>query len=136
VTRQSIVEYAEAVRGRYVRTSREVKAKILDEFVQATGPPRKGGSNSPISTRLYGGPFGIAHHVGLKLGTPCRRKLGYRSFPLESDETSRLIAGMNCFFSNRSSESFLNGWPLPNTSRDSRQLLPPSKRSCQGWSYQ
>jgi hypothetical protein len=41
VTRQSIVEYAEAVRGRYVRASREGKAQILDEFVQATGLHRK-----------------------------------------------------------------------------------------------
>ena len=41
MTRQSIVEYAEAVRGRYVRASREGKAQILDEFVQATGLHRK-----------------------------------------------------------------------------------------------
>jgi hypothetical protein len=41
VTRQSIVEYAEAVRSRYVRAGREAKAKILDEFVEATDLHRK-----------------------------------------------------------------------------------------------
>ena len=67
MTRQSIVEYAEAVRGRYVRTSREAKAKILDEFVQATGLHRKsvirllnrtveaGDKGKRGRPRLYGG---------------------------------------------------------------------------------
>ncbi len=41
MTRGSIMEYAEAVRGRYVRARREGKAQILDEFVQATGLHRK-----------------------------------------------------------------------------------------------
>lgn len=41
MTRCSIMEYAEAVRGRYVKAGRDAKAKILDEFVEATGLHRK-----------------------------------------------------------------------------------------------
>ena len=41
MTRRSIVEYAEAVRGRYLRSSKKMKMKILDEFVAATGLHRK-----------------------------------------------------------------------------------------------
>jgi len=41
VTRRSIIEYAEAVRGRYWGASKKVKTKILDEFVAATGLHRK-----------------------------------------------------------------------------------------------
>jgi hypothetical protein len=33
VTRRSILEYAGAVRTRYVRASKETKTKILDEFI-------------------------------------------------------------------------------------------------------
>jgi hypothetical protein len=35
------MEYAQAIRPRYLRTSKEEKGKILDEFVQATGFHRK-----------------------------------------------------------------------------------------------
>jgi hypothetical protein len=41
VTRRSITEYAEAVRGRYLRSTKKVKTKILDEFVAATELHRK-----------------------------------------------------------------------------------------------
>ena len=41
MTRRSILEYAEAVRGRYLRSSKKMKMKILDEFVAATGLHRK-----------------------------------------------------------------------------------------------
>jgi hypothetical protein len=41
MTRRSILEYAQAVRPRYLKASKEGKAKILDEFVQATGLHRK-----------------------------------------------------------------------------------------------
>jgi hypothetical protein len=41
VTRRSIVEYAEAVRGRYFRASRKAKAEMLNEFVATTGMHRK-----------------------------------------------------------------------------------------------
>ena len=41
MTRGSILEYARAVRSRYLRSGKEAKAKILDEFVQATGLHRK-----------------------------------------------------------------------------------------------
>jgi hypothetical protein len=41
VTRRSILEYAEAVRERYKRSTKKVKTKILDEFVAATGRHRK-----------------------------------------------------------------------------------------------
>jgi len=41
VTRRSILEYAEAVRPRYLRSTKGVKKKILDEFTAATGLHRK-----------------------------------------------------------------------------------------------
>jgi len=41
VTRRSITEYAEAVRGRYLRASKKAKAEMLNEFVATTGMHRK-----------------------------------------------------------------------------------------------
>ena len=41
MTRGSIREYAEAVRGRYLRATRKEKGKILDEFTQVIGCHRK-----------------------------------------------------------------------------------------------
>ena len=41
MTRRSILEYAEAVRGRYGKASKLEKGKILDEFTQVTGLHRK-----------------------------------------------------------------------------------------------
>lgn len=41
MTRQSVVEYAEAVRGRYGAGGRKEKQRILDEFCEATGMHRK-----------------------------------------------------------------------------------------------
>ena len=41
LTRRSILEYADAVRDRYLRSKRVAKTKILDEFVAATGLHRK-----------------------------------------------------------------------------------------------
>ena len=45
VTRHSIAEYAEALRERYLRASREERVRILDEFTQVTGlhPAKIGG---------------------------------------------------------------------------------------------
>ncbi len=41
MTRGSIREYTEAVRGRYLRTSKKEKGKILDEFTKVIGCHRK-----------------------------------------------------------------------------------------------
>jgi hypothetical protein len=41
VTRQSIKEYLEAIRGRYRKAAKEEKGKILDEFTRVTGLHRK-----------------------------------------------------------------------------------------------
>lgn len=41
MTRRSILEYTEAVRGRYLRSTKKMKTKILDEFVATTGLHRK-----------------------------------------------------------------------------------------------
>jgi hypothetical protein len=41
VTRRSIVEYAEAVRGRYFRAGKKAKTEIVNEFVATTGMHRK-----------------------------------------------------------------------------------------------
>ena len=37
MTRQSIQEYAQAIRGRYWQATKEGKTKILDEFTKTTG---------------------------------------------------------------------------------------------------
>ena len=41
MTRRSIQEYAQALRGRYFKASKEEKGKMLDEFTQVTGLHRK-----------------------------------------------------------------------------------------------
>ncbi len=41
MTRASIAEYVEAVRGRYLGGSKKEKCKILDEFTNVTGRHRK-----------------------------------------------------------------------------------------------
>jgi len=41
VTRRSILEYADAIRGRYLRAPKKVKTRILEEFVATTGLHRK-----------------------------------------------------------------------------------------------
>jgi len=69
VTRKSVREYLEAIRGRYVKATREEKGTILDEFVKTTGIHRKSVirllSRSPARTsarkrrgrkRTYGAP--------------------------------------------------------------------------------
>jgi len=41
MTRGSIREYREAVRGRYLRASKKEKGKMLDEFTEVVGCHRK-----------------------------------------------------------------------------------------------
>ncbi len=65
MTRRSILEYAEAVRRRYLGSSKKAKTKILDEFVAATGlhrkaairllnqPSKKAGKKRPGRPRFY-----------------------------------------------------------------------------------
>jgi hypothetical protein len=43
VTRRSILEYVKAVRPRYLRASKEMKTRILTEFIATTGMHRKSG---------------------------------------------------------------------------------------------
>jgi len=50
VTRRSIAEYAEALRKRYFRASREEKGRILDEFTQVTGLHRKAAIQRKVDT--------------------------------------------------------------------------------------
>jgi hypothetical protein len=62
VTRRSILEYTEAVRGRYLKSSKKMKTKILDEFVAVTGLHRKASirllnrKNRPVSRKRKGRP--------------------------------------------------------------------------------
>jgi len=58
MTRGSIWEYAEAVRGRYFLVSEKEKGKILDEFTNVTGRHQKpviisGRITEDIRVRLY-----------------------------------------------------------------------------------
>lgn len=41
MTQGSILEYLQAVRGRYLRATKADKQKVLDEFVRVTGYHRK-----------------------------------------------------------------------------------------------
>jgi len=43
MTRRSILEYAKAIRPRYLKASKEAKTKILNEFIATTGMHRKAG---------------------------------------------------------------------------------------------
>ena len=58
MTRDSILEYAEAVRGRYLRPKKGLKTKILDEFVAATGLLQK------ANIRLLNGAVGLLAQRG------------------------------------------------------------------------
>ena len=62
MTRGSIREYTEAVRGRYLRASKKEKGKILDEFTQVIGCHRKAAirllrqGNQPRANKKRGRP--------------------------------------------------------------------------------
>jgi len=62
MTRGSIREYAEAVRGRYFLASKKQKGKILDEFTRVTGCHRKAAirlfrrGNQPRTNKKRGRP--------------------------------------------------------------------------------
>jgi hypothetical protein len=60
VTRRSILEYAEALRGRYWGASKEEKGKMLDEFTKVTGLHRK----AAIRLLSRRGPPGVRKRLG------------------------------------------------------------------------
>ena len=68
MTRRSILEYAEALRGRYLGASKEEKGKMLDEFTKVTGLHRK------AAIRLLHRPGRAG--VSKRLGRPCRYGTG------------------------------------------------------------
>jgi len=54
MTRGSILEYLQAVRGRYLKAIKADKKKVLDEFVRVTGYHRKSAIralNRPFPTK-------------------------------------------------------------------------------------
>ena len=75
MTRGSIREYVEAVRGRYFRASKKAKGKILDEFTKVTGCHRKAAirlihrDNHTTTTKKRGRPrqYGTAVAGALRL---------------------------------------------------------------------
>ena len=62
MTRRSIMEYAEALRSRYFKATREEKGKMLDEFTKVTGSHRKAAirmlnrRSPPVASRRRGRP--------------------------------------------------------------------------------
>ncbi len=64
MTRRSTLEYAQAIRLRYLRTSKGEKGKILDEFIQVTGLHRK------AAIRLLNGTQQLG--IGKRRGRPKR----------------------------------------------------------------
>jgi len=75
VTRRSILEYTEAVRGRYLKSLKKMKTKILDEFVAVTGLHRKASirllnrRSGPVSRKRKGRPrlYGLEVMAALKV---------------------------------------------------------------------
>jgi hypothetical protein len=69
MTRGSIQEYTEAVRGRYLGAAKKEKGRILDEFTQVTGYHRKAAvrllrrGKSPRSVKHRGRPRGYGPEV-------------------------------------------------------------------------
>jgi hypothetical protein len=68
VTRHSIMEYAQALRRRYLGASKEEKGKMLDEFTKVTGLHRKAAIRLLNRLRQPG--------VGKRRGRPCRYGVG------------------------------------------------------------
>ena len=52
MTRGSVLEYAAAVRGRYLSAGKEEKGRILDEFIRVTGYHRKTAIRLLLTNRL------------------------------------------------------------------------------------
>jgi hypothetical protein len=75
VTRRSILEYAKAVGPRYLRASKEMKTKILDEFTATIGMHRKAAirllnrHNTPVNRKRGGRPreYNIEVETALKI---------------------------------------------------------------------
>ena len=75
MTRTSIREYTEAVRGRYLRVSRKEKSRILDEFTKVAGCHRKTAirllrrGNQPKSNKRRGRPrrYGVDTVAALRV---------------------------------------------------------------------
>jgi hypothetical protein len=88
VTRRSIVEYTEAVRERYLRSTKKVKTRILDEFVAATGLHRKAairllnGGSKPSGKKRSGRPrlYGLESMAALKVAWEATDRLCSKRF--------------------------------------------------------
>jgi hypothetical protein len=88
VTRRSILEYAEAVRGRYLRSSKKMKMRILDEFVAATRLHRKAAirllnrRSSPAGGKRSGRPrlYSLEAMAALKLAWEATDRLCSKRF--------------------------------------------------------
>ena len=52
MTRRSILEYAQALRSRYYKASKEEKGKMLDEFTKVTGLHRKAAISNCLQTAI------------------------------------------------------------------------------------
>ena len=88
MTRRSIVEYTEAVRERYLRSTKKVKTRILDEFVAATGLHRKAairllnGGSKPSGKKRSGRPklYGLESMAALKVAWEATDRLCSKRF--------------------------------------------------------
>ena len=81
MTRSSIREYTEAVRGRYIQASKKEKGKILDEFTKVIGCHRKAAirllhrGNQPMANKKSGRPRQYGATVARALRVACLRVL-------------------------------------------------------------
>jgi hypothetical protein len=88
VTRCSILEYTEAVRERYLRSTKKMKTKILDEFVAVTGLHRKAAirllnrGSRPSGKKRSGRPrlYGLESMAALKVAWEATDRLCSKRF--------------------------------------------------------
>ncbi len=88
MTRRSILEYADAVRGRYLKASKKVKTRILEEFVANTGLHRKAAirllnrQSRPVGQRKSGRPrlYALAVAAALRVAWEAADRLCSKRF--------------------------------------------------------
>ena len=88
MTRRSVMEYIEAVRERYLRSTKKMKTKILDEFVAATRLHRKAAirllnrESRPSGKKRSGRPrlYGLESMAALKVAWEATDRLCSKRF--------------------------------------------------------
>jgi hypothetical protein len=144
VTRRSITEYAEAIRGRYLRSTKKVKTKILDEFVAATELHRKAAirllnrRGRPPGKKRIGRPrlYGLEAMAALKVAWEATDRLCSKRFHPFLPELVSILRGKGelslteetetqlCHMSASTIDRILRRWRGSGTRRGLRTTKP------------